>query len=162
METLKPNFKKERKCIYFLTGKTLQQREKIFSIKGSVVHPVRGCEMTLIKAHASVMKHCSAVGQGRIHRGCIPSPTSYFQQCFCKPYALRTHKSKMCEQNASYSHLMKHIKIRRKTLPKKCSNSTKMAIAICEFSKNFWGGMSPDSPRAFFVHQFASNKFCRK
>ena len=49
---------------------------------------------------------------------------------------------------------MKHSDLgakNKQSLSQNCAKSTKMATAVCEFSKLFWGSMSPDPPRAFFI-----------
>ena len=49
-------------------------------------------------------------------------------------YALSTHKSEMCKQNASYRYYVKNSELRAKSLNKtcvrNCSKSTKMAITV--------------------------------
>ena len=54
-------------------------------------------------------------------------------------YALSTHKSKMCEQNASYRYFVKHSELGAKNLNKVCHKSclknTEMAITVGKFSK---------------------------
>ena len=58
----------------------------------------------------------------------------------------------MCEQNTSY--LVKHIRISGKkilqNLPKNCSKSTKIAIAIRKFLK-FSGGVCPQTNQERFL-----------
>ena len=51
------------------------------------------------------------------------------------------------------------LKIRGKkferNLPENSSKSTKTAIAVYKFSKNYWESMPPDPLRAIFVPQIA-------
>ena len=64
-------------------------------------------------------------------------------------------ESKLCEivQNALY--LVKTLKIRgqnyKQSLSENCSESTKMAIAVCKFSKNFRGSMPPYPHKSFLL-----------
>ena len=67
---------------------------------------------------------------------------------------LKPAESKLCEQNASY--LVRHSKLGPKNMTNfpygtNCSKSTKMAIAVCKFSKIFRGSMPSDSPKVVFV-----------
>ena len=39
----------------------------------------------------------------------------------------------------------------KQNLPENCLKSTKMAITLCRFSKNFRGSMPPKPPTAVFV-----------
>ena len=66
----------------------------------------------------------------------------------------------MCEENEFGEAVLLRIRVKKfkQSLPRKCSQSTKIAIIACNISKFFRGSISPgpEPPKAFSVFQSAT------